>query len=148
MSVGPIQVPSNLLNVKTFPDVVRFLSAFTSQAASKFNALIAERREEGTSAGLHSWAYVNANGTLRFSSGSVSATLTATGFYSVFFGLTFGAGPAVIPTPAGASLAANRIAIGVVGATLGRADVYINDGGPGGGTPRNSDFMFIARGGT
>lgn len=119
-ALGPVQVPSNFTNVKTFPDLVRYVSSFTSNLARQFNELVSRR--DVVDARFAS-AIVNSDGSATYLFGIQGATLLSAGRYRVFFESDFSAPPAVTP-----GLGANAITgpyATWTGVTLTQVDVSV-----------------------
>lgn len=106
-NVGPLQIFSDLSQVKTFPDLVRFLSAFTAQVSTQFNNLISNRTVYG---------YVSASGIVGIGSGNFGVSLIGTGRYFIRPREPWFTYPAVTVTPnAGVDLSAVAASLGNTG---------------------------------
>lgn len=129
---GPIQVPSNLSNLKTLPDIVRFLSAFSAQIASAFNGLIATK-------GV--WGVIGASGNVLSGSDNFGASLVSTGNYHIAYREPYRLLPATVATAHNDvnSQPTARIA----GSTLGSIDIQCTNGS---NAVVNNRFSFIVQG--
>lgn len=128
--VGPIQVPSNLSNLSSQADIVRYFSAFASQVASSFNALLSVKTW---------WGAVGVTGTSVGGSSNYSASLIATGHYHVQFRKAASIRPSVLSAPEAAATLSYQS-----GVTLSGFDTFVTDLS---GNPKNAQFSFIATGG-
>lgn len=128
---GPIQVPSNLSNLKTPADIVRFLSAFTAQVANQFNASLSQKTVAGV---------VGISGGVSFGGAGFNASLSILGLYSVHFRVPFVSGPAVTITTIGSGIA---YATGTT--TTGFSVNLLTAAGVP--TAQNAPFSFVAVGG-
>lgn len=87
---SPIRVPSNVSNVKTIPDVVRYVSSFIQDMAAQFNTLIANKDVFGV---VGNTGFIGATG-----SGNFVPSLLATGVYWVSFREPYFVPPSVVVT--------------------------------------------------
>ena len=131
-NVGPIQVFSSLSNVKTIPDLVRFLSAYTSQVSQQFNNLISSKTV---------WGVVGVSGAvLAGNTMSFGVSFMGTGKYYVGFSRPMSIRPAV----AFSAETYPALSVGMTAATTaGFMALPFNS--IGGNV--NSQFSFIATGG-
>ena len=131
-NVGPIQTFSSLSNVKTIPDLVRFLSAYTSQVSQQFNNLISSKTV---------WGVVGISGAvLAGNTMSFGVSFVGTGKYFIGFTRPMSIRPAVSFSPETSAV----IAVGMTSAsTAGFMALPFNN--VGGSV--NSQFSFIATGG-
>jgi hypothetical protein len=102
---GPIQVPSNLSNIDSFPDLVRFVSAFATQVVKQFNGAFATKTV---------WGVIGVSGTVIAGSSNFGASLVSLGNYHVTFREAYAGRPAVVP---GAELLASNIYVSGVTTT-------------------------------
>lgn len=110
---GLIQVPSNLSNLKTFPDLTRFLSAFTAQVADAFNGLVSTKDV---------WGTIGVSGAILSGSGNFGASLVSTGNYHIAYREPFFKLPTPLVAPFSSSLVAFPFAR-IAGSTLGAVDI-------------------------
>lgn len=129
-NTGPIQVPSNLSQLSTLPDLVRFVSSFATQAASQFNGLFATKT---------AWGAIGISGVIAAGSGNYGASLVSTGTYYIKFREDFSQRPVAavtseqvlaVPQITGATLSGFQVLMTAAGATVGV----------------NAPFSFIAMG--
>jgi hypothetical protein len=126
---APIQVPSNFSNIKTQADVLRFLSSFSSDVATQFNTLIANKELYGA---------VGISGAVGITgSGNFSPSLISTGLYWVAYREPFKLSPSVFLTSGAAS---TIISMGSTG--TGFLATVQNLAG----TLVNSNFNFLVKG--
>jgi hypothetical protein len=93
---NPIQVPSDLSNLKTFPDLARFLSAFCAKVATEINSLVSQKTI---------WGVVGASAGISFGSGNFSATLASFGLFHIQFRQAYNTVPSVQAHPIGGDYA-------------------------------------------
>lgn len=132
---GPIQAPSNLSNVTTLPDLIRYVSTFASQVSDSFNGLIKQKS---------AWGVIGFTGTIISSSNNFGASFVGAGLYYVVFRQPFIRAPSVVLTPwttGGTDRPVARID-GVTTTGFAVSTVL----GAGSGTPTNLQFNFIAMG--
>ncbi len=126
---GPIQVPSDLSNIQTFPDLVRFVSAFVSQAAGQYNGLFANKTVRGS---------IGLSGTIVTGSSNFGCSITATGSYFIAFREAFSVRPTV-------TYGCETLGL-VRGASFGLSGFFVLTTGTT-GVLQNLPFSFIAEGG-
>lgn len=128
-NTGPIQVPSSLSNLKTFPDLVRFLSSFTSQVAGQFNNMLSNKS---------AWGVVDASANVLSGSDNFGASLISPGEFWIAFreGLSSPASAVATPSIAGFVMTAGTTLSGFNVKT--RASI--------GGAATSIPFSFIATG--
>lgn len=127
-----IQVPSNLSNLSTLPDIIRYFSAFASQVADSFNGLAAQKSV---------WGTIGFTGTVVTGvTTSFGASFVGTGLYYIAFRQPFGRQPAVTLGP----WSLNGINFGEIsGASTTGFSVRTTDNL---GNAANVQFSFIAMG--
>lgn len=85
-NAGQISSASNLTNIKTLPDLVKYISAFTIDVTTQFNHLISNKLV---------WGAVGQSGNIISGSPNFGVTILATGIYSIFFRQAFTKRPAI-----------------------------------------------------
>lgn len=96
MAIGYVQVFSDLSQIKTVNDVVRFLSAFCSQTAEKVNALVAAKDVFGS---VGNTGVIGVTGSANW-----GASYVSTGTYFLSFREPYARPPATVATPATAAV--------------------------------------------
>lgn len=130
---SPIQVPSDLSNIETISDVVRYFSAAVGQITSQFNSLLANKDIYGS---------VSATGFVGFTgSGNFGVSFVSAGVYFVSFRQPYSFPPSVVIAPQTTN--ATMIVFGVSGVTTSGFSVNMNTSG---GSAVNNPFHFHAKG--
>lgn len=132
-SQQPIQVPSNVSQIKTLPDVIRFLGAFAIEVSTKFNTMVSIRSVYGV---------VGVSGTVGITgSGNFSPSLISTGAYWIAFRESFFLAPTVVAAP-------TDVAVSVIWALQGVTNTgfRMNIATWSANANVNNAFHFIARG--
>src|SRR5688572_1905892 len=107
---SPIQVPAAVSQLKTLPEVVRFLGAFALEVAGKFNSLVANKETYGSVGGS---GLVGVTG-----SGDFGASFVGTGTYYVGFRVPFFTRPVALATAEGNSCYAVASGVTTTGFTV------------------------------
>lgn len=128
---SPVVVPSDLSNIKTVPELVRFLSACLKDLTSQFNTLLSNKEIYGS---------IGTSGTIGFTgSGNYGVSLIGTGSYYVSFREAFKLTPAVYVTPhIGSALVIANVTPATTGflATIQNTSTVLV----------NSNFSFLVKG--
>lgn len=74
-NVGPLQLFTNVANLKTIPDITRFLTAFCTQVKIQFNNNISTKQIAGI---------VSGSGTVVGGSFFAASMMSSTSFYVIF----------------------------------------------------------------
>lgn len=115
---APIQVPSAVSNLKTLPEVVRFLGAFAIEVATKFNSLVANKECYGAFSGT---GIIGVTG-----SGDFGVSFVSTGIYWVAFRVPYFTRPVVQATASAAPFLASAEGITTTGFSVRTVDVNGN----------------------
>jgi hypothetical protein len=130
---SPIRVPSNVSNVKTIPDVVRYVSSCIQEMATQFNTLIANKDVWGV---VGNTGFIGVTG-----SGNFIPSLLATGVYWVGFREPYFTSPTVLVSPTDVTVS---VVWSLQGVTLTGFRLNISTWSANAST--NNAFHFIAKG--
>lgn len=130
-NISPISVPSNVSNLQTLPDVVRYLAAFADQITAQFNNLVGIKDCYGA---------IGATGVIGFTgSGNFGVSLVSAGSYYLAFRQPFSFPPSVVVTPA-----TTAVIFCVAGVTTSGFQVFSTT--VGNSTLINAPFHFQVKG--
>jgi len=128
---GPIQVPFNLSGLSSLTDVVRYLSAFSTQVTMQFNNSLGTRSI---------WGVVGASGAaISGASALYGSSAIALGHYHIQYRRPFVSLPATIVTMHTGGYVAD-----VQSATFTGFDIFTYI--PSSGTPFSAQFSFVVMG--
>jgi len=105
-----IQVSSNFSNIKTIPDVVRYLSALAQTITSEFNSLVGNKDVYG---GIGNTGFIGFTGT-----GNYGVSFVSTGTYYLGFREAFAFPPSVVMTAASAAVICSSSGVTTSGFTV------------------------------
>lgn len=128
-NTGPIQVTQDLSNIRNFPDLVRFIAAFSTQVTQNFNGLLSTKT---------AWGVVGVTGVVTSGSSNFSVNFVRLGTYQITFRQTFHSVPAAMVTAQTFSI--------VHSASLGIGGFFVRTWDRN-GQIQNVPFSFIAMGG-